>query len=201
MPSHDSDVLIASVLILIPYPRRSLTRNHGLHLVRRHHRDGQGRPDDSVPHHRRSAEAAKLGDLPQARLCEDMKPLVFQVHTATNLAAKMVARLSGQEPQDLNDNLVSYDDMRVRITEVLNALASADKDLVNKLGEESAPTVMGPGRTLDIPGKAFAMGAAMPNIFFHVSMAYAILRKEGVPLGKKDFIMSFVGEHVMKAAQ
>jgi len=138
---------------------------------------------------------------PQARLCEDMKPLVFQVHTATNLAAKMVARLSGQEPQDLNDNLVSYDDMRVRITEVLNALASADKDLVNKLGEESAPTVMGPSRTLDIPGKAFAMGAAMPNIFFHVSMAYAILRKEGVPLGKKDFIMSFVGEHVMKAAQ
>ncbi|UNI20724.1 hypothetical protein JDV02_006789 [Purpureocillium takamizusanense] len=137
----------------------------------------------------------------QARLCEDMKPLVFQVHTATNLAARMVARLSGQEPLDLDDDLASYDDMRARIADVLGALAHADKDLVNRLGEESAPTVMGPGRALDIPGKAFAMGAALPNIFFHVSVAYTILRKERVPLGKKDFIMSFVGEHVLKAGQ
>jgi hypothetical protein len=51
---------------------------------------------------------------------------------------------------------------------------------------------------MDLPGKAFAMGAAVPNINFHLSMAYAILRKEGVPLGKKDFIMPFVGEYIVK---
>lgn len=126
----------------------------------------------------------------------DMNPLTLQVHTATKLCSEMLTRLADQEFDDLQDDLVSFAGMHARINNVLKALAHAEHNIVNERGEEAAPTEMGADRILDISGKEFAMGAAMPNVFFHVSMAYAILRKENVPLGKKDYLLSFVGEHI-----
>ncbi|KAM5350275.1 hypothetical protein ACJ41O_006780 [Fusarium nematophilum] len=134
----------------------------------------------------------------QARLHEDMNNLAFQVHAATRFSELLVARLSGREATQYEDNLVSYSDLHGRIATVQEALAQADKDTINRVGEEVAPTNLPSAGTMDITGKAFAMGAAIPNIFFHLSMTYAILRKEGVPLGKKDYAMSFAMEHILK---
>ncbi|KAJ4272090.1 hypothetical protein NW762_000800 [Fusarium torreyae] len=138
---------------------------------------------------------------PEARLYEDMNPLSFQVHAATRFSEKLVARLSGRESVEFEDKVVTFADMHARIAKAQELLAQADKDAVNRHGEEVAPTVLPSAGTKDLPGKAFAMGAAVPNINFHLSMAYAILRKEGVPLGKRDYIMPFVGEHIMKTQQ
>ncbi|CAM1506343.1 Fc.00g059840.m01.CDS01 [Cosmosporella sp. VM-42] len=135
---------------------------------------------------------------PKARLYEDMKPLTFQVHSATRFSELVLARLSGRDAVEYEDDLVSFADMHARIAKVLEALGQADKDSVNQHGEEVAPTHLPSAGTMDIPGKAFAMGAAIPNINFHLSMTYAILRKEGVPLGKKDYIMGFATEHILK---
>lgn len=138
------------------------------------------------------------GSFPQARLYEDMNPLTFQVHGATRFSEKTLARLSGRGPMEFKDNLVSFADMHARIAQVLDLLAQADKDTVNRLGEEVAPTDLGAVGSMDITGKAFTIGASVPNVYFHVSMAYAILRKEGVPLGKGDYMMGFASEHIMR---
>lgn len=135
----------------------------------------------------------------QARLYEDMYPLTFQIHTATRFSELVLARLSGREAIQYENDLASYADMHARIAKVQEALGKADKDTVNRLGEEVAPTQLPSAGTKDITGKAFAMGAGMPNVNFHVTTAYAILRKEGVPLGKMDYIMSFVNEHILKS--
>ncbi|KAK2608809.1 hypothetical protein QQS21_002666 [Conoideocrella luteorostrata] len=138
------------------------------------------------------------GSFLQARLYEDMKPLTFQIHTATRFAELVLARLLMREAIEYKDDLVSYADMHGRIAKVMEALGQADKDAVNKHGEEVASTNLPSVGPMDLTGKAFAMGAAIPNINFHVSIAYAILRKEGVPLGKRDYIMGFVNEHILK---
>lgn len=132
----------------------------------------------------------------QARLYEDMKPLTFQVHAATRFSEKLLARLSGREAVEFEDNLTSYAEMRERIDNALADLAKADKDTVNKHGEEVAPTDLPSFGKMDLSGKAFAMGAVVPNIMFHLNMTYAIFRKEGVPLGKKDYSMEFAKEHI-----
>lgn len=133
--------------------------------------------------------------LPSARLYEDMFPLSFQVHFSTSQAEKMAARLSGREPAGFEDNLTTFEAMHARIDQVLEVLGKVDKDTANKNGEVLVPTTLGPDRVVDISGKVFSGSAIMPVLFFHVSMAYAILRKEGVPLSKTDYIGSFVKGH------
>lgn len=78
-----------------------------------------------------------------------------------------------------------------RIETVLKALSDADKDVVNRNGDEISPTAMGPGVTADMSGARYAHVIAIPNIYFHVTTAYGILRKEGVPLGKRDYYVGF----------
>lgn len=133
----------------------------------------------------------------QARLYEDMKPLTFQVHSVTKYTYKLLARLTGREAVEFEDNLASYAEMHKRIADALEALGEADKETVNLTGEEVAPTDLPSFGVMDITGKAFAVGAVVPNIHFHLNMTYAIFRKEGVPLGKRDYIMEFVKEHIM----
>lgn len=108
----------------------------------------------------------------------------------------MASKLSGREPTSLEDNLSSYAEMHARIDQVLTLLAGVDKDTVNTIGETSAPTPIGQDRVEDVPLKILAMAALMPNVFFHVTMAYAILRKEGVPLGKRDWSRPFVSDYI-----
>ena len=132
----------------------------------------------------------------QARLYEDMKPLTFQVHAATRFSEKLLARLSGREGDEFEDNLTSYTAMHERIENALKDLATADKNTINRHGEEVASTDLPSWGKMDLPGKSFAMGVAVPNIMFHLNMTYAILRKEGVPLGKKDYGMEYFKEYL-----
>ncbi|KPM38308.1 hypothetical protein AK830_g8219 [Neonectria ditissima] len=134
----------------------------------------------------------------QARLYEDMNPLTFQVHAATRFSEKVLARLSGRDAVEFKDDFTSYADMHTRIANAIGDLEKADKDTINWHGENVGPTDLGTFGSMDLTGKAFAMGAAIPNINFHVSMAYAILRKEGVPLGKRDYMMGCASEHIRK---
>ncbi|KAJ5620398.1 hypothetical protein N7510_004382 [Penicillium lagena] len=130
-----------------------------------------------------------------ARLADDMKPLTFQVYTVTRFSEMMVARLTGREKINYEDNFSSFAEMYQRIDQVLKALNDADKDEVNKRGDQSEMTFL-PSLETEMTGAAMAYGICIPNVLFHVNMAYAIMRKEGVPLGKRDYIMPFLTKHV-----
>ncbi|CRG91277.1 hypothetical protein PISL3812_08325 [Talaromyces islandicus] len=130
-----------------------------------------------------------------ASIHPDMKPLTFQVHVITSFAKRLVARLVLRDAQTLENDIATYADIHARLDAALKTLESVDKDTINTKGETVAPTKIGPTHEFNISGAAWASAAALPNIFFHLVTAYDILRKEGVPLGKFDYLSPFV-QHV-----
>jgi hypothetical protein len=120
------------------------------------------------------------------RLAPDMLPLKAQVQIATDHAKGACARLSGHESLKLEDKEASFTELLSRIDKVqdyLKAFSAADidgseeKEIVLKLG----------GGEMKFSGMQYLLHFATPNFYFHVTTAYAILRHNGVPIGKSDF--------------
>ncbi|RAL17401.1 DUF1993 domain-containing protein [Aspergillus homomorphus CBS 101889] len=127
-----------------------------------------------------------------ARLHDDMYPLADQIRLATKFSALLAARLTAQpEPTAYDNNPTTLAEGQDRIAMVLKLLREADKAVVNAQGEESKPTPMGPGVTVEMSGAKYAHLVVLPNVYFHLTTAYGILRKEGVPLGKRDYYEGF----------
>lgn len=151
----------------------------------------------------KAGEASPAGDsLLEARIYADMLPLNFQVHLVTDIALKIVARLSGLEPPTTKlEDLKTFADVHARIEQAQKALKDADKALIDSRVAESVPLGLGPGRNITLPGVAYLNGYALPNIYFHLTTAYNILRKEGVPVGKMHYLTPFIVEYVPKELQ
>lgn len=130
-----------------------------------------------------------------ARLIEDMRPLTFQVHYAAFLSDSLAAKLSGREYAEPEEDLDTYEKMHARIDLALKHLDETDKDTVNRLGETSTSFTVR-NEAIEVPVNAVVGSWNMPNVYFHVSMAYAILRKEGVLLGKRDWSRGFVSDYI-----
>ncbi|PLB52981.1 hypothetical protein P170DRAFT_434703 [Aspergillus steynii IBT 23096] len=144
---------------------------------------------------RPSATTALLQD---ARLHEDMYPLADQIRLATQFSEYLVARLTGREPVTLPGNPSSFAEGFERIEGVLKTLGEADKDRVNEEGEKVKMTPMGPEAAVPMSGAAYAHSVVLPNVYFHLTTAYGILRKAGIPLGKKDYYAGFFPDLVAK---
>jgi hypothetical protein len=156
---------------------------------------------DSLSHLIEKAEAHPgASKLPSARLADDMRPFSSQIHLASQAIERLLCRLHKREHVPIDDKIATFDDMRQRIKSVHAELDATDKDAINKAGDEVAPTWLTPEMTVNMSGSAFAMGASMPNIYFHLSIAYAILRAEGVQIGKWDYIQPFMQYQLGKAA-
>ena len=124
----------------------------------------------------------------QLRLAPDMLPFVSQIRIASDQAKGGVARLAGQEPPKFEDNEASFADLRERVTKTLAFIDSVPAAAIE--GSESRAIVL-PMRHRDplhFQGEAYLQHWVLPNFFFHVSMAYALLRHAGVELGKSDFL-------------
>ncbi|KAG5919526.1 hypothetical protein E4U61_000795 [Claviceps capensis] len=145
---------------------------------------------------KKGAEAPNAASLPEARIFEDMLPLSFQVHFTTDLAQKLVARTSGTEPLTFENNLKTFDEFFDRIDKTLEVLAKADKDVVNKRVDEIVTFGMGPTKEGKLPIRHYLSGFILPNLFFHIITAYNIMRKEGVPLGKLEYLAPFLNKHM-----
>lgn len=145
---------------------------------------------------RQAEQRPDAATLLEARLHEDMYPLTDQVRIVTQFSENLVARLTGREPVTFERDLTTFAKFHERIETVLKALAAADKDVVNQHADKLGPTQMGPGLSVDMSGAAYAHTVVLPNIYFHVTTAYGILRKEGVPLGKQDFYVGFFPQHI-----
>jgi uncharacterized protein len=129
------------------------------------------------------------GVLLAARLAPDMLPLTRQVQIACDIAKNSVARLAAQEPPRFEDNETSIEQLRTRIARTIDYLKSVPASALE--GSETRDIKVPAGeRTLEFKGLAYLQHWAIPNVFFHVTTAYAILRHNGVELGKRDFLGS-----------
>jgi uncharacterized protein len=122
-----------------------------------------------------------------SRLAPDMLPLTRQVQIACDLAKNSVARLAAQEPPRFPDTETSFEELHARIARTIDYLRG-----VPASGFEGAETrdikVPAGERTLEFKGLEFLEQWAIPNVFFHITTAYAILRHNGVDIGKRDFL-------------
>lgn len=120
---------------------------------------------------------------PSARLIDDMNPLSFQVQSVSNTVSRSLKRLMETDVESWEDNETTMDQLIERAEKTLALLESIDpKTLEGR--ENTVVKVAGE----EITGKQFILGFGMPNLFFHLQTAYAILRMKGVPLGKDDYL-------------
>lgn len=147
----------------------------------------------SLTHILKKAEEQPNADslLTTARLYEDMYPMTDQVRITAQYSENILARLTGREPETFDRDLGSYAKCYERIELVLKSLKEADKDVVNAHVDDVAPTPFGPGKVVDMKNAVWVHSIALPNVYFHLTTAYGILRKEGVPLGKLDYYAGF----------
>ena len=125
----------------------------------------------------------------QARLYPDMLPFVSQVRIATDTAKGAAARLSGTELPKWPDDEVTFEDVHARIRKALDYLATFKPEQFE--GAEDKPIEMKfPNRTLNFSGREYVLGFVLPNFYFHVTTAYDILRHNGLPIGKLDYLGS-----------
>ena len=122
-----------------------------------------------------------------ARLYPDMFPLSRQVQIATDIARGCVARLAGVEPPSYEDKEQSFDDLAARIDKTIDYMRSLDeKQFEGSARREITRPLRGQPHTFT--GANYALQFALPNVYFHAATAYDILRHNGVPLGKADFL-------------
>lgn len=135
------------------------------------------------------AEAKKFATsvLVNARLAPDMLPLVKQVQLAGDFAKNSTARLCGKEPPRFEDNETTLDELKARIARTLDYLAGISPAEMEHAEERDIKIPVQEG-TLEMKGLPFLQAWALPHFFFHVATTYAILRHNGVDLGKRDFL-------------
>ncbi len=133
------------------------------------------------------AHAGEQGAAPtdylQARLAPDMYPLIKQVQVATDMSKGCGGRLAGAEIPRFEDTETSFAELQARLAKTIAFLKGLDANTFAG-AEDKAVTLKFPNAEYNFNGKDFAI----PNVYFHITMAYAILRQKGVPLGKPDFM-------------
>lgn len=135
------------------------------------------------------AQARKFdpANLLRARLAPDMFDLVRQVQIACDMAKSGGARLAGVEVPKHEDTETTFADLHARIAKVLAFLDTLDRATIDAAAERLV-TVPLRDRELRFSGRDYLVGWVLPNFYFHVTTAYALLRHNGVELGKSDFL-------------
>lgn len=121
------------------------------------------------------------------RLFPDMFPLTSQVQTVSDVSKGAVARLGNVDIPKFEDNEKSFADLKARLEKTLVFIRSIDHATIDASAERSI-SLVGRDRTMNFSGLDYLTAFVLPNLYFHSSIAYAILRHNGVPLGKRDFL-------------
>jgi uncharacterized protein len=122
------------------------------------------------------------------RLAPDMLPFTRQIQIASDAAKAGMARLAGVEVPKWEDNEASLDDLRARVRKTIDYVNSFSAAQID--GSDSRDIAV-PQRNRDpmvLSGEAFLKHYTLPNLFFHVTTAYALLRQAGVEIGKGDYL-------------
>lgn len=135
------------------------------------------------------AEARKFDPelLVQARLTPDMLPLIRQVQIATDMAKNGCARLAGVEPLKFEDNEANFAELHARIERAVDYIKTFKPEQIDG-SETRSVTIKTRNGEQQFEGEGYLLHFVIPNLFFHATTTYAILRQAGVELGKTDFI-------------
>jgi hypothetical protein len=124
--------------------------------------------------------------LMRSRLAPDMKDFVYQVQSACDYVKAAAAWLSGQIPPKHGDTEQTIDEVRARIRKTIAFAEGVTEAQYGGAGDRQVSFTWAPGKV--IGGQDYLLQMTVPNTFFHLAMAYAILRHNGVDVGKMDFL-------------
>jgi hypothetical protein len=122
------------------------------------------------------------------RLAPDMFPLTRQVQLATDLAKNGASRLAGVEPPRYEDTETTIDQLKARIAKTLAHLKTLDTKKIDAAGQRELTFPLGPVNKGQMKADDYLNHFVLPNVYFHLTAAYAILRHCGVDIGKQDFL-------------
>ena len=122
-----------------------------------------------------------------SRLAPDMRPLSAQIQFASDTSKFAISRLSGGTAPAMADTETTIPELRERIKKTVDYIKSVPASAVDG-SEEREVVLKFPNGEMKFTGLAYLTGFVLPNFLFHVTTAYAILRHNGVPLGKGDFL-------------
>lgn len=123
----------------------------------------------------------------QARLFPDMFPLTRQIIIAADFAKGACARLAGAEVPKYEDTEQSFAELKTRIAKTLAFIDTLAQDRIDGSEERDITTSAGPN-SKSFKGQTYLLNYALPQFFFHATTAYAILRHNGIEIGKRDFM-------------
>lgn len=124
-----------------------------------------------------------------ARLAPDMLPLARQVQIACDIVCRGVARLAGVELPSFEDTETTLEQLQARTAKAIAFLKTIKAEQVDGT-EEKTITLTVAKQDMTFSGQDYLLGFITPNLFFHMSMTYAIFRHNGVKLGKMDFMQA-----------
>jgi hypothetical protein len=127
----------------------------------------------------------------QARLFPDMFALSRQVQVACDFAKGVAARLAGVEVPKMEDNEQTFAELQARIDTVLAFLASLDATQFADAATREIVTQAGTPKEKRFTGQSYLFNYGLPHFFFHTTTAYALLRHNGVAVGKKDYVGTY----------
>ena len=135
------------------------------------------------------AEAKKIDPsvLLNSRLYPDMLPLVRQVQIASDTAKGAAARLAGMGPPVYEDREATFAELAERVKKTVAYLETFKPEQIDG-SEARTITIELRGKTLSYVGLPYLLNSRLPNFYFHVTTAYAILRHCGVEIGKRDYL-------------
>jgi len=126
--------------------------------------------------------------LVQSRLYPDMFPLAKQVQIASDVARRGTARLAGVEAPAMEDTETTFLELIDRVNKSVDYLKTFSAEQINGSEEKNVEVPIGRGETMTMQGWPFLTFFVLPNVYFHVTTAYDILRHNGVEVGKRDFL-------------
>jgi hypothetical protein len=127
------------------------------------------------------------------RLSPDMLPFTRQILIACDAVKNGVARLGGLEAPKFEDTETTLAELKIRIQKTLDFMATLPAAAIDGTEEKEITFTAGSGNTRSMKGQDYLNGWVMPNMYFHITMAYAILRHNGVEVGKIDYLLGAQG--------
>ena len=123
------------------------------------------------------------------RLSPDMLPFTRQILIACDAVKNGVARLGGLEAPKFEDTETTLAELKVRIQKTLDFIATVSASAIDGTEDKEITFPAGPGKTRTLKGQDYLNGWMMPNMYFHITTAYSILRHNGVEVGKIDYLL------------
>lgn len=124
----------------------------------------------------------------QTRLIPDMFPLLRQVQIVTDLAKNGACRLAGIDPPTFEDDETTFVQLYTRLDRAKAVIKAITPEQIDGSEARSITLTTRVAGELTFDGQSYLLGFAIPNVLFHCTIAYAILREAGVPIGKLDFM-------------